>query len=141
MTRRTQSVIGTTRPLVGLILLAGISGCWSHAPVTEADLQGSWRLTHERWEGDLVPARQALSYLIAQGTITLRDSSLSTTYSLENTMQGSRLTVQSPRSIELLDEIYDDEAMTFRVAIEGDTMTWFMGFLPMEMYVFEREER
>jgi len=124
-----------------LILLACVPGCWSHAPVTEADLQGSWRLTHERWEGDLVPARHALSYLIEQGTISLQDSSLNTTYSLDNTMQGSRLTVQSPRSIELLDEIYDDEAMSFRVAIEGDTMTWFMGFLPMEMYVFEREER
>lgn len=117
-----------------------LSGCWCRAPVSESNLAGTWRLTMERWEGDLVAARYARVYDIHDNQIALRDTVYVTPYQLSSRLSGTQLTVQSPRTIGLLDPIYDDEPMTFRVAIEDATMVWFMGFLPMEMYVFERED-
>ncbi|HPO14631.1 MAG TPA: hypothetical protein PLI09_14405 [Candidatus Hydrogenedentes bacterium] len=117
-----------------------LGGCGCFAPVSDLDLVGTWRLTQERWEGDLIPARTMKIYDIHDAQIALQDAALATAYQLSKHLTGTQLTVQSPRTIELLDPIYDDEPMTFRVAIKGTAMTWYMGVIPMEMYVFEREE-
>ncbi len=121
---------------LSLLLCAG--GCF--APVSDADLSGTWRLTQERWEGGLIPARTSKAYNFHDKLITLQGTMLGTAYQLYKHCSGTQLTVQSPRTIELLDPIYDDEPMTFRIAIEETTMTWYMGVMPMEMYIFEREE-
>lgn len=116
-----------------------LGGCGCFAPVSDSDLAGTWRLTQERWEGDLIPARAAKIFTIHDNQIELHDTALVTYYELSKHCSGTKLTVQSPRTIELLDAIYDDEPMTFRIAIKGTAMTWYMGVMPMEMYVFERE--
>ncbi len=121
-----------------LSLLFCGSGCF--APVSESDLAGAWRLTQERWEGGLIPARTFKVYDFHDNLITRQGALLGTAYQLYKHCSGTQLTVQSPRTIELLDPIYDDKPMTFRVAIEETTMTWYMGVMPMEMYIFEREE-